>query len=354
MKKNFKAIVLITLIFIVISAAVWNAISIKLKKKKFTKISHTPKKLISISKPKYVTFFKTTNWFGKVIPKKEVEIRSLLDGRIIWVNQDEKIVREGEVLFRLGGRVINSRIDSLKGIIADLKKQIQIQKEIVKLNKISFKNGFIKKSELLLSLEKLANLRTKLRTYKSELNLIKTLTTVRSPIDGIFKKMAFKGELITKGSIIGKVYSDKVRIEGYTFFNNPKKLLKKAILVNNKPIGVITKVLPIRRKDGAIIFWSDKLYEKLNAGESLEGTIYLGKEKIIAVPEDAVAYSENGKPFVFVKTKGGYKKIAVKVGKTINGWTMIKSGIKPNEMVVTKGSYELLYKNFNKIFKISD
>ena len=352
MKKNFEAVVLIILILIVIGATVWNAVNIRLKSK--TTKANYKEKLISSSKSKYINFVKTTNWFGKTVPMKEITLKSLVDGKITWANHNGKVVKKGEVLFRLGGKIINSKIDSLESSIANLKEQIKIEEDIVRLKKLSFENRLIKKSELLSSLEKLANLRAKLKTYKLELNSLKALITVRSPINGLFRKMTFKGELITKGSPIGSVYSDKVRIVGYTFSNNPHELLNKTILVNNRPVGIITKILPLRRKDGAIVFWANKLYEKLNAGESLEGRVEIGKEKGVAVPEIAVAYDENGKPFVFVKTKKGYRKVAVKVGETINGWTLIKSGITANERVITTGSYELLYKNFNKIFKASD
>ena len=353
MKKNFEAVVLIILIFIVIGATVWNAISIKLRSKAATK-SNYKEKLISVSKSKYIRFVKTANWFGKVVPVKEITLKPLTDGEITWANRDGKTVKKGEVLFRLGGKTIDSKINSLKSSIANLEGQIKIQENIVKLKKLSFENRLIKKSELLESLEKLDNLKAKLKTYKLDLNSLKALTVIRSPVDGLFRKKAFKGELVTKGTAIGRVYSDKIRIVGYTFYNNPNELLNKTITVDNRPVGIITKVLSIRRKDGAIVFWADKLYRKFNAGESLEGTVKLEKEKGVAVPKNAVAYDENGKPFVYVKTKKGYKKIAVRVGETVNGWTLIKSGIKPNEMVVTTGSYELLYKNFNKIFKASD
>ena len=353
MKKNFEAVVLIILILVVIGATVWNAVNIKFRSKTTTKVNFK-EKLISTSKSKYINFVKTLNWFGKVVPTKEITLKSLTDGEITWANSNGKIVKKGEVLFRLGGRILNSKINSLKSNIANLKGQIKIEENIVRLKKLSFENRLIKKSELLSSLEKLANLRAKLKTYTLELKSLKALTIIRSPINGLFRKMAYKGELITKGSPIGSVYSDKVRIVGYTFSNNPHELLNKTILVDNRPVGAITKILPLRRKDGAIVFWADKLYEKLNAGESLEGRVEIGEEKCVAVPENAVAYNENGKPFVFVKTKKGYRKVAVKVGETINGWTLIKSGITANERVITSGSYELLYKNFNKIFKASD
>ncbi len=353
MKKNFEAVVLIILILVVIGATVWNAVNIKFRSKTTTKVNFK-EKLISTSKSKYINFVKTLNWFGKVVPTKEITLKSLTDGEITWANRNGKIVKKGEVLFRLGGKIIDNKINSIESNIANLKGQIKIEENIVRLKKLSFENRLIKKSELLSSLEKLANLRAKLKTYQLELKSLKAQITVLSPINGLFRKMAFKGELITKGSPIGSVYSDKVRIVGYTFSNNPHELLNKTILVDNRPVGAITKILPLRRKDGAIVFWADKLYEKLNAGESLEGRVEIGEEKCVAVPENAVAYNENGKPFVFVKTKKGYRKVAVKVGETINGWTLIKSGITANERVITSGSYELLYKNFNKIFKASD
>ncbi len=357
MKKNLEAVILIGLIVVVISATVWNSLRIKFRENNTHTASYSAAHLISTAKPKYMNFIKKVKWFGKAEAKERISLISPMEGEVIFASQKNGgMVKKGDILFKLGGSLVNNKIKSLNSRIKNLKKQIEIERKIVKLQRLSFQKRLIKKSEMLSALEKLLSLESAIDSDIHQLDVLKASLIIKSPINGLFKETAYQGQFINKGESLGSVLSaTHLRIVGYVFVNNPSRLLNKELISNNKPLGKITKVLPIKTQSGAVIFWAEKLYERLSVGEVLEGNIEVGKKvRRIAVPEESVVYNESGAPFVVIKTKKGYKKIKVKTGKVSKGWVEIVSGVKPDNEVVVKGSYELLYKNFSKTFKASD
>ncbi len=356
MKKNLEAIILICLIIVVILSTVWNSLRIKFRENNTAKTSYSVTHLIKTTQPKYMNFIKTVSWFGRVEAKKKISLASPTQAKIIESKANGSMVKKGDILFKLGGNIVNNRIKSLNTRIKNLKKQIEIEKKIVELKKLSFQKRLIKKSELLSAFEKFLSLKSSLESDVYKLNILKRSLIIKSPINGLFEKAAYAGKFINKDEHIGSVLSvSNLRIVGYVFVDNSSLLLNKKILLHNRPIGIITKVLPVKTKSGASIFWAGKLIKGFHAGGTLEGDIRLGsKIHRIAVPKKSVVYNENGRPFVIIKTKKGYKKIEVKTGMVSKGWMEIVSGIKPDNKVVTKGAYELLYKNFSKTFKASD
>lgn len=63
-------------------------------------------------------------------------------------------------------------------------------------------------------------------------------------------------------------------------------------------------------------------------------------EKVLAVPESAVTLVQ-GIPNVFVEEAGGFEARPVELAERSGGKVVIKSGVKPGELVVTEGTYAL-------------
>lgn len=65
-----------------------------------------------------------------------------------------------------------------------------------------------------------------------------------------------------------------------------------------------------------------------------------GTRKVLAVPESAVTMVQ-GLPTVFVEESAGFEARPVELGERFNGRVVVKSGIKPDELVVNEGVYAL-------------
>lgn len=62
--------------------------------------------------------------------------------------------------------------------------------------------------------------------------------------------------------------------------------------------------------------------------------------KVLALPESAVTLVQ-GLPNVFIEQADGFEARPVELGERANGSIIVKSGIKPGELVVTEGTYAL-------------
>ena len=71
-------------------------------------------------------------------------------------------------------------------------------------------------------------------------------------------------------------------------------------------------------------------------------TIEAGSDKrdVISLPDAAVVLLE-GQPTVFVYEQGAYEARQVEPGERIGGRTVLKSGVKAGDRVVTSGAYAL-------------
>lgn len=84
-----------------------------------------------------------------------------------------------------------------------------------------------------------------------------------------------------------------------------------------------------------------------NPGEKLKldmfATVVLQTEtatKGLVVPQDAVVIIDN-KPSVYVEHSGGFEARPVELGDKLQGRVVLKSGVKPGDLVVVGGAYEL-------------
>lgn len=84
-----------------------------------------------------------------------------------------------------------------------------------------------------------------------------------------------------------------------------------------------------------------------NPGEKLKldmfATVVLQTEtatKGLVVPQDAVVIIDN-KPSVYVEHSGGFEARPVELGDKLQGRVVLKSGVKPGDLVVVDGAYEL-------------
>ena len=360
MKENLKAIILILLIIFVILATSWNAIKLKIENKsninKFKKLNLN---LISTIHPELKDYIKELHFTGKVEPKRKINIVSPIDGEIekIFV-QNGDYVKKGEILFKIGGKIIDNDISLLQTKIKILNEKISIAKKLVNLKKLSFSKKLIKKDELLSSEIELFNLKSNLKILKERLNKIRKIQIITAPINGIFiKNFISAGQMVNKGDFLGKIIStNELKIVGKVFIADTKILLNKIVKINSQTFK-IDKILPFKDSNGATIFWiSDKNLSKyFSIGEFVEGKIEIIKNsKIISIPEKSIIYDENGNAWVFVKNKKNFRKVKVDTGLSQNGWVQVLSGINKSDEIVVNGAYELYYRNFVKNFKVED
>jgi multidrug efflux pump subunit AcrA (membrane-fusion protein) len=124
--------------------------------------------------------------------------------------------------------------------------------------------------------------------------------------------------------------------------------------------GIVVKVIPQRTLTGVTFVWTiwiegDAINRQMKLGETVSGEIpLLVRNKVFALPAEAIVRDEQEQPLVFLNVAGGYRKQLVKTGLTSAGWVEVVSGIPEGAEVVVQGAYELFYKDFSKIYKVAD
>ncbi len=98
----------------------------------------------------------------------------------------------------------------------------------------------------------------------------------------------------------------------------------------DKDSRTIAARIEVANKDGRL-----KPEMFANAGISTGGQV-----EAISVPDAAILIVQ-GQPSIFVAENGGFEARAVETGEKLAGRTVIRSGLKAKEQVVTAGAYAL-------------
>jgi RND family efflux transporter MFP subunit len=309
--------------------------------------------------PKFITVTKTSYFFGKVEPVEKVVIKPAISGEIVSIKaKDNEYVKKGDVLFKIGGEILNSKLNMLEKEINHVKEKIKIAEKLFNLKKLSFSKKLIKKDELLSAEMNLKDRQDKLQLLNFKLQNIKRFSIIKSPVNGIFtNRKVSTGEIVNESNELATVISNKkLRISGAIFTDNPIKLLHKKVVIKNF-IGKISRILPEKTAEGMTLFYieGNDLYKYFQIGERLKGRVTLfAKDHVLVIPEDSVVYDENEEAFVFIKKGNKFKKIKVKTGLIYKDFIEVVSGISKTDKIVEKGAYELFYKDFSKTFKVAD
>jgi multidrug efflux pump subunit AcrA (membrane-fusion protein) len=121
-------------------------------------------------------------------------------------------------------------------------------------------------------------------------------------------------------------------------------------------VGTVGQVLPQASSTGATLVWIEgpQINRQLRPGQSVAGMVTVESRKSLAVPESAVVYGPREQPYVFVQQQDRYERREVRIGLTQDGWVEIRAGAQTEELVVVKGAYELLHREFSSQYRVED
>ena len=103
----------------------------------------------------------------------------------------------------------------------------------------------------------------------------------------------------------------------------------------DKDSRTIPARIEVENKDGRL---KPEMFATATIETSGAGTA--AKREVLSVPDAAILLLQ-GQPTIFVQEHGGYGPRAIEPGEKLSGRTVIKSGVKAGEKVVTAGAYAL-------------
>ncbi len=320
--------------------------------------------LTETGRPIFRDFQLTLQWIGRVESLYRVKVVALEEGRVTSVDTaDEAVVRKGDLLFTMGGPEINSRLASLREKAAFLRQRLSISEARVKRKRQAVKQRFSSRDELETAEDALARIQTDLSKTRHDLQLLKDLIRIRAPISGVFtRRSVTAGQEVEKGMILGYITDPlHLRIVATLFSGSGVSLQGKTAIahtVEGQTVsGKITRVLPDHTPAGGTVVWIEgsEINNRLKTGETVSGEVIIEtRHAALAIPQSAIVYGRDQRQYIFVKHGKSYKKQEAHTGLRSGNWLEVVSGITGSDEVVTRGAYELFYRDFNKTYRVPD
>lgn len=277
-----------------------------------------------------------------------------------------EVVKKGQVLFTMENpEYVQMQQDFLeaKGRLNYLKSDYERQKLLLDDHVTSKKNFLKAESEYKVTLVQFQSLKKKLGLMNINANNltgenISSVISVLSPLTGFATSInASKGMFLNASDVAMTITNtDQLHIELKIFEkdlpsvkvgqsikimlqNEPGKVYEGKVHLINRAINAAERTIDIH---GDLVNEADaKLFAP---GMYIEANILTASEKLLALPQEAVANIENDY-FVLVKlSTTSFKRMPVKIGATDNGYVQILNAddFDANTEFLTKGAFNLI------------
>jgi len=305
---------------------------------------------------------------GSVTPIASVAIKARVDTAIMAVHfRDGAEVKTGDLLFTLDGRAIEAQIAQTEGMVARDRAQLAgAERDVARYTDLVAKSAT--------PVINLDNAKTQADVYraaiKSDQGLLDNLKvqlsycTIAAPIDGRISAAAVKVGNFVRQADTAAMATINQMAPVYVSFTVPQKVLPEIRQALAAETATIEAVVPgeQKRANGQVTMIENTVdpatgmatiratmpneHEVLWPGTLVTTELTLRIEQAVVVPSNAVQVSQTGS-FVFVISDNVAKVQPVTVDRTVGGLSVIGSGLKGGETVVTDG--QLLLSNGTRV-----
>ena len=305
---------------------------------------------------------------GSVTPIASVAIKARVDTAIMAVHfRDGAEVKTGDLLFTLDGRAIEAQIAQTEGMVARDRAQLAgAERDVARYTDLVAKSAT--------PVINLDNAKTQADVYraaiKSDQGLLDNLKvqlsycTIAAPIDGRISAAAVKVGNFVRQADTAAMATINQMAPVYVSFTVPQKVLPEIRQALAAETATIEAVVPgeQKRANGQVTMIENTVdpttgmatiratmpneHEVLWPGTLVTAELTLRIEHAVVVPSNAVLVSQTGN-FVFVINDAVAKVQPVTVERTVGELSVIGSGLKGGETVVTDG--QLLLSNGTRV-----
>ena len=295
---------------------------------------------------------------GNVTPIASVAIKARVDTTIMAVHfRDGAAVKKGDLLFTLDGRAIEAQIAQTEGMVARDRAQLAgAERDVARYTDL-----VAKAATPVINLD---NAKTQADVFsaaiKSDQGLLENLKvqlsycTITSPIDGRISAAAVKVGNFVRQADTAAMATINQMAPVYVSFTVPQNVLPEIRQALAAETATIEAVIPgeQKRANGQVTMIENTVdaatgmamiratmpneHEVLWPGTLVTTDLTLRIEQAVVVPSNAVQVSQTGS-FVFVISDNVAKVQPVTVDRTVGGLSVIGSGLKGGETVVTDG-----------------
>jgi len=320
-----------------------------------------PATKISFTSVKEHHFSIRVPWYGRVEAISSVEVTAKANGRVIKIHvTDESPVTSGALLFDLGGKEAETKLVSLKEQFEQASRSVTIAKQNLAIRKQMFTEKLSNREQVNAARHSLALARIQLATARQALATMEMAVHINAPVDGVLTGRAVHlGQYVTPGTVLARIINPRrVRIRASLF--PPQSMGVEGMIASvhtdteKEKQAMVSRVMPERTTAGAVQVWIEgDALTGLAPGMQVSGAI-VKKHAALAVPEGAIAMDDQGHEFVFIRTAQEWRKQRVETGLHEKGWVEIISGLKEGGQIAAEDAYEMLYRDFSKIYRSPD
>ncbi len=300
-------------------------------------------------------------WFGHVESSHSIDLIARASGRIIAIKAaDEAPVQSGAELIELGGAEVTARRTGLAKQVKFAAKSARSAKKSLAIRQQMLGEHLSNKALLNASRQALAQAQSQLSAARQALTVFEAAIRFKAPINGVLTgRRVHPGQYVKPGTVLARIINPRrVRIRASLFPPSAMDLKGLPVIVHTdtgqEKQAMVSRVMPERTTEGAVQVWIEgDALTGLAPGMQVSGTI-VKQHAALAVPEGAIAMDDQGRTFVFIKTAQGWRKQHVETGLHEKGWVEITSGLKAGDQIATKDVYEMLYRDFSKIYRSPD
>jgi membrane fusion protein, multidrug efflux system len=305
---------------------------------------------------------------GNVTPISSVAIKARVDTAITAVHfRDGAEVKEGDLLFTLDGRQIESDIKRVQAVIDGAQATLeQAQRDVERYTDLVARNATpivtLNNAETLVNVSRATaeSNRAQLENLKVQLGFCE----IRAAISGRISMANVKVGNFVRQADTAPMATINQMAPVYVSFTVPQKLLPEIRQALAAKTATIAVVIPGEQKHatGQVTMIENSVdpatgmamiratmpneNEVLWPGTLVTTELTLRIEQAVVVPSNAVQVSQTGN-FVFVIDDNMAKVQPVKVERTVGDLSVIGSGLKGGETVVTDG--QLLLSNGTRV-----
>jgi multidrug efflux system membrane fusion protein len=299
---------------------------------------------------------------GSVTPIRSVAIKPRIDSEIVGVHfRDGATVQQGELLFTLDSRAIEAQIKQVQGLLEGAKANLeQAERDVARYTELIAKNATTQVT--------LNNARTQANIYRSavdsntgqleNLNIQLSYCSIRAQLSGRASMAAVKVGNFVRQADLTPLATIIQTAPVYVTFSVPQGYLPDLRQALTNETAIIEAIIPgdPRHANGQVTMIENTVDaptgmvpvratmpnsdELLWPGTLVSVQLTFRDEAAVTVPSAAVQVSQAG-TYVFVVTDGTAAYQPVAVARVVGSESVIATGLKGGETVVTNGQLQL-------------
>ena len=301
---------------------------------------------------------------GTVQVIASVAVKSRVDGQISEVKvKDGQYVSKGDVLFQLDRRAAEAQVHQAQGQLARDKAQLVFAQQDVKRYAPLTEKSYVSRQQFEQAQSNQAALEAAVQADQAALEnaqVLLTYYTIASPLDGRLGMVTLKAGNNVKANDVPFLFINQVKPIYVLFPVAERELpaIRAAMAKGPVPLAVKPQGDEGPAIEGRLAFFENTVDattgtialrgvfanedERLWPGQFVNVSMRLGEEEnALTVPQAAVQISQ-GNPYVFVVRQDNTVALRhVTVGRTVDGRSVIASGLKEGERIVIDGQLRL-------------